>query len=176
MNFRYGSQPLSVTDVAGFVVSGAVPPESLVTCMAGFATLGRLSARLSPLVGSESVVTSMAGFAVRTQPGARTWMPAAFKYPLAVSRRTPVACSMRRKDQPSRPKAIICCRLSSLNTLLMPREATLPPRVVNVPGDYFSMAGFEVTLYGRFWVTPEARTQFEMLLLYAAALLIHYKR
>ena len=40
----------------------------------------------------------------------------------------------------------------------MPREATLPPRVVNVPGDYFSMAGFEVTLYGRFWVTPEART------------------
>jgi hypothetical protein len=101
------------------------------------------------------VVTSMAGFVVRTQPGARTWMPAAFRYPLAVSRRTPVACSMRRKDQPSRPKAIICCRLSSLNTLLMPREATLPPRVVNVPGDYFSMAGFEVTLYGRFWVTPE---------------------
>jgi hypothetical protein len=39
----------------------------------------------------------------------------------------------------------------------MPREATLPPRVVNVPGDYFSMAGFEVTLYGRFWVTPEGR-------------------
>lgn len=37
----------------------------------------------------------------------------------------------------------------------MPREATLPPRVVNVPGDYFSMAGFEVTLYGCFWVTPE---------------------
>ena len=63
---------------------------------------------------------------------------------------------MRRKDQPSRPKAIICCRLSSLNTLLMPREATLPPRVVNVPGNYFSMAGFEVTLYGRFWLTPEA--------------------
>src|SRR5215212_7878310 len=181
MNFRYGSQPLSVTDVAGFVVSGEVPPESVVTCMAGFATLGRLSARSSPLVGSESAVTSMAGFAtfgllsarssplvgsesavtsmagfaVRTHPGARTWMPAAFRYPLAVSRRTPMACSMRRKDQPSRPKAIICCRLSSLNTLLMPREATLPPRVVNVPGDYFSMAGFEVTLYGRFWVTPE---------------------
>jgi hypothetical protein len=39
----------------------------------------------------------------------------------------------------------------------MPREATLPPRVVNVPCDYFSMAGFEVTLYGRFWVTPEAK-------------------
>jgi hypothetical protein len=37
----------------------------------------------------------------------------------------------------------------------MPLEATLPLSVVNVPLDYFSMAGFEVTLYGRFWVTPE---------------------
>src|SRR5215204_5800141 len=103
----------------------------------------------------------MAGFAPRPQPpGARTLIPAALRYALAVSRRTPVACSMRRKDQPRRPKAIICCRLSSLNTLLMTLKASLPPRVVNVPGDYFSMAGFEVTLHGRFWVTPEAgRTQ-----------------
>jgi hypothetical protein len=31
----------------------------------------------------------------------------------------------------------------------------LPPSDVNVPGDYFSLAGFEVTTYGRFWVTPE---------------------
>jgi len=66
-----------------------------------------------------------------------------------------VACSIRRKDQPSRPKAIIFCRLSSLNTLLMPLEATLPPSDVNVLGDYFSLAGCEVTTYGRFWVTPE---------------------
>src|SRR5687767_16033920 len=62
---------------------------------------------------------------------------------------------MRRKDQPRRPKAIICCRLSSLNTLLMPLQASLPRSAVNVPRDYFSMAGFEVTIYGRFWVTPE---------------------
>jgi len=34
----------------------------------------------------------------------------------------------------------------------MPLEATLPPSDVNVPGDYFSMAGFEVTSYGRFWL------------------------
>jgi len=34
----------------------------------------------------------------------------------------------------------------------MPPEATLPLSAVNVPGDYFSMAGFEVTSYGRFWV------------------------
>jgi hypothetical protein len=32
----------------------------------------------------------------------------------------------------------------------------VPPGDVNVPGDYFSLAGFEVTTYGRFWVTPEA--------------------
>src|SRR6185369_2568443 len=34
-------------------------------------------------------------------------------------------------------------------------QASFPCCVVNVPNDYFSMAGFEVTLYGRFWVTPE---------------------
>ena len=127
MNSRYGSQLLSV------VAAGC-----------GF---------VADLLRPESVVTSMAGFAVRFQPGARTWMPAALRYALAVSRRTPVACSMRRKDQPSLPKAIICCRLSSLNTLLMPLQASLPRSAVNVPGDYFSMAGFEVTLYGRFWVS-----------------------
>ena len=38
----------------------------------------------------------------------------------------------------------------------MAPEATMPSSVVNVPGDYFSLAGFELTTYGRFWVTPEA--------------------
>jgi len=37
----------------------------------------------------------------------------------------------------------------------MAPEGTSPPSDVNVPGDYFSLAGFEVTTYGRFWVTPE---------------------
>jgi hypothetical protein len=32
----------------------------------------------------------------------------------------------------------------------MALEATLPPSVVNVPGDYFSLAGFEVNMDGRF--------------------------
>jgi isocitrate dehydrogenase kinase/phosphatase len=36
----------------------------------------------------------------------------------------------------------------------MALEATLPLSVVNVPGD-FLYAGFQVTLYGRFWVFPE---------------------
>jgi len=39
----------------------------------------------------------------------------------------------------------------------MSLEATLPLSVVNVPNDYFSMAGFEMTLHGRFWVTAEGK-------------------
>ena len=34
----------------------------------------------------------------------------------------------------------------------MAPEATLPPSDVNVPSDYFSLAGFELTTHGRFWV------------------------
>jgi len=41
----------------------------------------------------------------------------------------------------------------------MPLEATLPPSVVNVPRDYFYMAGFEVTLHGRFWVRIPAHRE-----------------
>jgi hypothetical protein len=37
----------------------------------------------------------------------------------------------------------------------MAPEATLPPGDVNVPGDYFSLAGFEVIMHGRFWVLTE---------------------
>src|SRR5258706_11218125 len=72
---------------------------------------------------------------------------------LAVSLRTPVACSICRKDHPSFPSAMTCCFFSSLKTLLMPREPISAPFGVNVPGS--AMAGFQVTLYGRFWVTPE---------------------
>ena len=105
---------------------------------------------------SGSVATSMAGFArVRPQPpGGRSAIPAAFRYPLAVSRRTPVVCSIRRSDQPSRPNAITCCFVSSLKTLL-----TLTER--NPPSGSMSwlsllLAGFQVATYGRFWVATEA--------------------
>src|SRR5262249_10561521 len=66
------------------------PPESVVTSMAGFAQ-------------SKSVVTFMAGFAGarRPHPGRHTTTPAAFREALAVSLRTPVACSMGRKCPPS---------------------------------------------------------------------------
>src|SRR5580704_17723358 len=78
-----------------------------------------------------SVATSMAGFAAVAgfrphPPGGRSAIPAAFRYPLAVSRRTPVVCSIRRSDQPSRPRAITCCFFSSLKTLLTLTEL-IPP-------------------------------------------------
>src|SRR6516165_3535720 len=60
---------------------------------------------------------------------------------------------MRRKDHPSFPSAITCCFFSSLKTLPMPREPTRASLGVNVPGS--AMAGFQVILYGRFWVTAE---------------------
>ena len=37
----------------------------------------------------------------------------------------------------------------------MAPEATLPRGDVNVPGDYFSLAGFEVIMDGRVWVLTE---------------------
>src|SRR5215469_13672049 len=136
--------------------------------MAGFESwrwLGFLSGRFSGLrlrfsaasSGFDPVVTSLAGFAGTGRPqapGARMAMPAAFRYALPVSRRTPVACSIRRKDQPKRPNAITCCRFSSLKTLLMPTKATLPS-VESTSRDYLSLAGFEVAIIGRFWVATE---------------------
>src|SRR5437773_8964126 len=60
---------------------------------------------------------------------------------------------MRRRDHPSFPSAITCCFLSVLKTLLMPSEPIRALSGVNVPG--FPMAGFQLTLYGRIWATPE---------------------
>ncbi len=51
-----------------------------------------------------------------------------------------------------------CCFLSSLKTFAMPTEATKLRAGVNVPGEFY-MAGFELTLHGRFWVTAEAETE-----------------
>jgi len=42
----------------------------------------------------------------------------------------------------------------------MALEATLPRSVVNVPRDYFSLAGFEVFFDGRFWVFTEEKATF----------------
>ena len=72
----------------------------------------------------------------------------------AVSQRTPVSCSMRRSGHPSRPRAITCCFFASLKTLLISTKAKcLTPKSTSRAS--FSLAGFQVTLIGRFWVTPE---------------------
>lgn len=80
------------------------------------------------LAGFESprlVITSLAGFpgaGLPHRPGRRTDIPAAFRYAPRVSRRTPVACSMRRSVKPSLPSAMTCCFFSSFKTLLMSAE------------------------------------------------------
>src|SRR5258708_14138677 len=61
---------------------------------------------------------------------------------------------MRRSGHPSRPRAITCCFFSSLKTLLIPTKATALRRNQR-PRASFSLAGFQVTLIGRFWVTAE---------------------
>src|ERR1700757_3716522 len=62
---------------------------------------------------------------------------------------------MRRNGHPSRPKATTCCFFASLKTLLIPTKANALRRNQR-PQASFSLAGFEVTLIGRFWVTAEA--------------------
>ena len=119
-------------------------PKSVITSLAGFA-------------GEESVITSLAGFGgVRPHPpGARTGIPAALRYAAMVSRRMCAALSMRRNDHPRRPKAITCCLFSSFKTLLT-FDGGYRPRVgFNVPSDGLSLAGFQLIMYGRFWVITE---------------------
>src|SRR6266481_6394476 len=72
-----------------------------------------------------------------------------------------MASSMRRRDHPSFPSEITCCFLSVLKTLLMPSEPIRALSGVNVPG--FPMAGFQLTLYGRIWATPEDLLHFDFL-------------
>jgi hypothetical protein len=111
------------------VVAGLGGPESVDTSgrMAGF------DPRES--VDTPSVVAGF-GHTPGRPPRPRTATPAAFRYPLAVSRRTPVACSIRLSDQPSRPKASTCCFLSSAKTLLIPAVDHVTHRLVNVSVRY----------------------------------------
>src|SRR5580700_10936591 len=62
---------------------------------------------------------------------------------------------MRRSGHPSRPRAITCCFFASLRTLLISTKATcLTPKSTSRAS--FSLAGFQVTIIGRFWVTAGA--------------------
>src|SRR2546428_7173337 len=65
---------------------------------------------------------------------------------------------MRRSDHPSRPSAITCCRFSALKTLPIPAAGVQPTAQVNVSAPGAALAGFQVSINGRFWVSTEAPT------------------
>src|ERR1035437_5894758 len=136
MASRYGSQALGpgttaesvITSfsLAGFEVAFAFPLVERFSGLGLGLGLGlQLGSRGSGITGMagfaapESVITSLAGFGLHLPKplGGRTAIPAAFRYAPAVSRRIPVACWMRRSDQPSRPRAKTCCFFSSFKTL-----------------------------------------------------------
>src|SRR5438093_13324128 len=64
---------------------------------------------------------------------------------------------MRRSDHPSRPSAITCCRFSALKTLPIPAAGVQPTAQVNVSAPGAALAGFQVSINGRFWVSTEGR-------------------
>src|SRR2546422_4130504 len=64
---------------------------------------------------------------------------------------------MRRSDHPSRPSAITCCRFSALKTLAIPAAGVQPTAQVNVSAPGAALAGFQVSINGRFWVSTEDR-------------------
>jgi hypothetical protein len=106
--------------------------------------------------GTPAVVGGFGGHTPGRPPGRRTATPAALRYWLAVSRRTPVDSSIRRSDQPSRPSVTTCCLLSSLKTLAIPAQEHDSHACVNSSGAYLVAAGFQVPLSGRLWAPPGA--------------------
>src|SRR5438876_12259591 len=66
---------------------------------------------------------------------------------------------MRRSDHPSRPSAITCCRFSALKTLPIPAAGVQPTAQVNVSAPGAALAGFQVSINGRFWVSTEVTQQ-----------------
>ncbi len=62
---------------------------------------------------------------------------------------------MRRSVHPSRPSARIYCYLSSSKTLLMPATEPAFRARVNVSAALQLIAGFEVSINCRFWVSTE---------------------
>src|SRR5438309_88904 len=62
---------------------------------------------------------------------------------------------MRRSVQPNCPRAMTCCFFASLKILAMSAErlTALPPR--QRLERLLPMAGFQVSIYGRFWVSTE---------------------
>src|SRR3989442_1941851 len=67
---------------------------------------------------------------------------------------------MRRSVQPNCPRAMTCCFFVSLKMLAMPAEGprSLPPR--QRLERLLPMAVFQVSMYGRFWVSTEGLITF----------------
>jgi hypothetical protein len=66
-----------------------------------------------------------------------------------------VAASMRRSVQPNCPRAMTCCFFASLKMLAMPAEGLTAPPPRQRLERLLPMAGFQLSIYGRFWVSTE---------------------
>jgi len=151
---RYGSHALA---------EGARPGRSAAEI--GFESVDTTSAVAgfaSPeSVDTPSVVAGFGGHTLGLPPAGRTTTPAARRYPPAVSRRTPVSASIRRSDHPSRPSATTCCLLSSLKTFAILAPDHRSVAFVNVSERFLLVAGFQVSISGRFWVSTEGTVTHE---------------
>ena len=107
--------------------------------------------------GSVDTPAVMAGFEVFLggRPRPRTAIPAACRYTLAVSRRTEVASSIRLSDQPSRPNQNLLS-LVVAQDVAHPGGGSPPTRLSQRLGPSLLMAGFQMSINGRIWVSAEA--------------------
>jgi hypothetical protein len=99
----------------------------------GFSAARPVDSTPNPVVTS-SALAGFAGGRRPHAPGGRTAIPAAFRYAPAVSRRTPVSCSMRRSGDPSRPRGnhLLFCRFAQ--DVAHIDEGYMPHAEINVPG------------------------------------------
>src|SRR6266566_5230500 len=63
---------------------------------------------------------------------------------------------MRRSVQPNWPRAMTCRFFASLKMFAMPAEGRTPPPPRQRLERLLPMAGFQLSIYGGFWVSTEA--------------------
>src|SRR3989442_11796247 len=66
---------------------------------------------------------------------------------------------MRRSVQPNWPRAMTCRFFASLKMFAMPAEGRTPPPPRQRLERLLPMAGFQLSIYGRFWVSTEAEAE-----------------
>src|SRR3989442_13101786 len=64
---------------------------------------------------------------------------------------------MRRSVEPNCPRAMTCCFFASLKMLAMAAEGPQSPPPRQRLERLLPMAGFQVSIYGRFWVSTEGK-------------------